>query len=148
MSTSLHLGEYSMSASLGAECFHHLWTYQVSYVFPSPTLVPLVQATGSTCHRSIQNSNYTCVLLGGASLVSNCSQLIGRHSWLVKHHKTSHQACFSRPCTKSSTIAALNPLVFLRNVLYRWRISSSICLEVLWTTPTYMTEVYWQCWKE
>ena len=45
--------------ALGLNAFNHPLTLQVSYVFPPPTLVPLVfvQVSGRTCQRSTQITN-------------------------------------------------------------------------------------------
>ena len=40
--TLLHLGNSTTSGGLGLNAFNHPWMFQVSYVFPSPTLVHLV----------------------------------------------------------------------------------------------------------
>ena len=37
----LWLGRSTASGSLGLDALNHLWTCQVSYVFPCPALVPL-----------------------------------------------------------------------------------------------------------
>ena len=42
MPALLHLGISTTSGALGLNAFNHLWTFQVSYVFPPPALVPLV----------------------------------------------------------------------------------------------------------
>ena len=42
MPTLLQLGKSTTFGGLGLNAFDHLWTYQVSYVFPLPALVPLV----------------------------------------------------------------------------------------------------------
>ena len=38
----IYLREYIIFGSLVFECFHHIWKYQVSYLFPTHALVSLV----------------------------------------------------------------------------------------------------------
>ena len=42
MSVLLPLGKSSMTGSLGVQCYNHPMSYQLSYVFSPPALVPLV----------------------------------------------------------------------------------------------------------
>ena len=42
MAALLHLGISDTSDALGLNAFNHPWTFQVSYMFPPPVLVPLV----------------------------------------------------------------------------------------------------------
>ena len=77
---------------LRLNAFNHPWTYQLSYVFPPPTLVPLVllRFQTRTCHRSIQTSYSVFVLLNGGSLASQSSQHVRRHSLSGSQYKKPH----------------------------------------------------------
>ena len=46
-----------------------------------------IHASGRTCHRCIQISNSSCSLHDQGSLVSHCSQHLGRHYSSVSHWK-------------------------------------------------------------
>ena len=45
MPTLLHLEISTISGAFGLNAFNHPWTFQVSYMFPSPALVLLVLST-------------------------------------------------------------------------------------------------------
>ena len=77
ISVLLHLGKSSTSAGLGVECFQPPLAYQVSCMFPPPTLVPLVYPVpGKLWHRSTEASYAYGTLLDGHSLDShNCQKL-------------------------------------------------------------------------
>ena len=87
-------------------------------------------------------------MLDGGSLASHSSQHVGRCSSVVSHHKRSHCGCFSRPGAQGSVISAFNPLAAQEHVLCRQGLSSLVCQVVARATPTSMSKVYQQCWKE
>ena len=83
MSTLLHLGKSISCGSLGIECFQFsldIWNELCVFLFcfscPSS-----VQASGRTCHRSIQTSHSSYTLLNGGSLASHSPQHLKRDSW-------------------------------------------------------------------
>ena len=64
--------------ALGLNVFNHPWPLQVSYVFPSPALIPLVlsQVSGRTCQRSTQTiDSGGTVVDGGSSQYSTYWQM-------------------------------------------------------------------------
>ena len=65
MTATLHLRKSIILQVLGLNAFNHLWIGQASYVFPTPTLIPLVLSRffSRTCQRSIQTSDSRCTLL-------------------------------------------------------------------------------------
>ena len=83
----LHIGNSATSWSLGGSAFNHPLQFQVSYMLPTPALVPIVLSKFlAECYRSIQTSNSQHVLFDGGSLtftVFHCFQYFGRHSLLV-----------------------------------------------------------------
>ena len=98
--------------ALGLNAFSQPWTFQASYVFPSPALASLFlsQVSGRTCQWSTQTFDSGVTMLDGGSLASHSSQHVCRCSSAVFHHKKSHCGCFSRPGTQGSAISAFNPL--------------------------------------
>ena len=79
-------------AALALNAFNYPQTYQVSYVFPSPALVPLV-LSGRTCPMSIRTFYSSGTLLDGGSLASNGCQHVSRHLSSVPHCKIPHHGC-------------------------------------------------------
>ena len=106
LETPLPLGD------LGLNAFSHPWKFQVSYVFPSPALVPLVlskflaeHVRGQLRHLASGGS-----MLDGSSLASHSSQHAGRCSSVVPSSRRSCCGCCSRPGAQGSAISAFNPL--------------------------------------
>ena len=98
-----HIYVFESPLPLGALeliAFSHPWTYQFSYVYPPPALVPwFCQSSGRTSHRSVQTSSSH-----------------GTFSSLMSHHKGPHHGYLSRLGVHGS---AFTPLVAERCVLYR-----------------------------
>ena len=97
----------------GLNTFNHPWKFQVSYMFPPPSLVPLVPSHISvrTCQRLTQTFDSGGTMLDGGSLASHSSQHVDRHSSALSHHGRFHRECFSRPHAQGSAISAFSPLV-------------------------------------
>ena len=135
---------------LGLNAFSHPWTFQVSYVFPSPSSGPssCAQVSGRTCQWSTQIFDSGGTMLDGGSLASHSSQHVGGCSLVVSNCKRSHHGCFSRPGTQGSAISAFNPLAAQQCVLCRQGFSSSVCQVVAGATQMSTLKVYQQCWKE
>ena len=103
--------ENSLSVgSLGLNNLNHSWTYQVRYVFPPTTLVPLYLSKFLSEHVT---SQFRLLFI-----VAPCysSQYVRRLSSYVSCSKWLHQGCFSIGGTQGSTITA--PWL-LRDMLYR-----------------------------
>ena len=97
--------------ALGLNAFIQPLKYQVSYVFPYPTLVPLVLSKFLAEHVTGQFTFDTGgTMLDGGSLTSHSSQHVGRPSLVLYCHKGSCHGCFSRPVAQGSAISAFNPL--------------------------------------
>ena len=96
--------------ALGLNTFSHPWTFQVSYVFPPPALVPLVLFKFLAEHVNSQTQSFDSggTMLDGGSLASHSSQHVGRCSLVVSHHKRSRCGCFSRSGTQGSAISTFN----------------------------------------
>ena len=76
MSTVLHLGKSTASASLGVECFQSSLDISselciISSCISSPSSV---QVSSRTCHKLIQTSNSNYTLLDGGSLATHSPQ--------------------------------------------------------------------------
>ena len=84
--------------ALGLNAFSHPWKFQVSYVFPSPALVPLVLSKFLAEHVNGQLT-FTSggSMLEGGSLASHSSQHAGICSSAVPSCNRPHHGCFSRP---------------------------------------------------
>ena len=136
--------------ALGLNAFSHPWTFQVSYVFPPPGLVPLVlsQVSGRTGQWSTLTFDSGGAMLDGGSLASHSSQHVGRCSSAVSYHNRSCHGCFSRPGAQGSAISAFNPLAAQQCVLCRRGFSSLVCQVVAGATRMSTSKVYQQCWKE
>ena len=82
MSTVLHLGKSTTIQSLGVETFKHPWTYQMSYLFPPPALVPLALLEFLAEHVTVQ---FRLLILDAPcridSLASNSYHHVGRCSF-------------------------------------------------------------------
>ena len=122
--------------ALGLNAFNHPWTFQVSYMFPPPALVPLVLSKFLAEHVKGQLRCLILVVpcLDGGSLAPHSSQHVGRHSSAVPHHKRSCHGCFGRPGIQGSAISAFNPLAAQQCVLCRQGFSSSVCQAVVGAT--------------
>ena len=125
--------------ALGLNAFNHPWMFQVGYMFPLPVLVPVVLSMFLAEH---------VIILDWCSLASHSSQLVGRHSSALFHHKRSHCKCFSRPCTQRSGISTFNPLAAQRFVLCRLGFSSLVCQAMVGATWASTSKVYQQYSKE
>ena len=130
--------------------FSHPWTFQVSYVFPSPALVSLVLSKFLAEHV---NSQLRHLILVGpcwmeAPWLPHHSQHVGRCSMAMSHHKRSCHGCFGRPGAQGSVISAFNPLAAQQHVLCQQGFSSSVCQVVAGASQTSTSRVYQQCWKE
>ena len=98
--------------ALGLNAFNHLWMFQVVYMFPPPTLVPLVLSRFLAEHVKGQLRQLILVVpcwMEG-SLAPHSSQHVCRCSLAVPHHKRSHHGCLSRPGAHGFAISAFNPL--------------------------------------
>ena len=81
--------------------FNHPWTYQVSYVFPPATLVPLVLSKFLVKHVSHQFRLLILVApcwLPGFSQFSTCWSTF----FVLPCHKRSHHGCFGRQGAQES----------------------------------------------
>ena len=95
--SALYSLEWLLSpGALELNAFNHPWKFQVTYVFPQ------------TCHKSVQTSDSSGIMLAGDFLASHSSQHAGRHSSLVSPFKGFHHRCFSRLGVQGSAIAAIN----------------------------------------
>ena len=109
MPALLHLGICTTSWALGLNDFHHPYTFQVSYVFPPSTLVPLILFKFLAEHVNAQ--------LRLLILVAPCWM---EAPWLptvlnvlvVSHHKRSYHGSFGGPCAKGSAMSALTLWLF------------------------------------
>ena len=137
--------------ALGLNAFNHPWTFQISYVFPPPVLVPLVMSSFlAECVKGhiTQTFDSDGTMWDGGSLASHSSQHVGRHSLALSHYKRPCCRCFGRPYAHGSAISAFNPLAAQRCVLQRQGFSSSVCRAVLMAMQASTMKVYQQCWKE
>ena len=95
----------------GLNAFNHYWTCQVSYMFPSPPLLPLLsnQVSGRTCHRSFQISYSSGTLVdGGTWLLTDLAILEDIPHW-YPIIKRPHFGRLGRPGAQESAITAFNP---------------------------------------
>ena len=93
-----------------------------------------VQVSSRTCQRSTQTFDSGGTMLDGGSLASHSSQHVGRHSWVLSHHKRSCCGCFASPCAQVSAISTFNPKAGQRCVLCQQGFSSSVCQAVVGST--------------
>ena len=155
MPTLLHLGNSLHLGALGLNVFSCPWMFQVSNVFPPPTLVPLVLSNFLAEHvrgqlRLLilvapcwmeaprlptvlnmladvpQHFDSGGTMLDGGSLASHSSQHAGRCSSALSHCKRSHHGCFGRLSSQGSALSAFNPLAAERCVLCTQVFSSSL----------------------
>ena len=98
ISAMLHLGMSTTSRSLGVEHFQPPLDISGELYVSLSCISSLgsVQVSGVACHRSIQNSYSSGTLLDEGSLASHSSQLVGRHSLMVSHHKRPHHGYCSQ----------------------------------------------------
>ena len=142
LESSLPLGVLELKA------FNHPWTYQVSYVFPPPALVPLVFSNLLAVHVTCQ---FRLILMApcwmeAPRLLSVFNMLADIPHWCptVKDHIIDVSVCW---VLKELQLLHLT-LWLLRCVLCRQWFLSSVCQVVVGTTWESTTKVCQQCWKE
>ena len=146
----LHIGKSSTSQCFGVGCFQQPLDIsgELNVSSHNFSLPGYIQVPARMCHRSIPTSSSSSTLLNGGSFASHSSQYVGRHSLLVPHCKGPHHGLLSQPCALGSAVAAYNPLVAQRCLLFSWGFSSSLCQTMAGATQASMTKLYQQCLKE
>ena len=86
----------------------------------------VVQISSGMCHKSVQTSYSSGIMLEGGFLASYSLQYVGRHSLQASHHKGSHHGNFIRPGAQVSATTVFNPLAAQSHVLHRQGFSSSV----------------------
>ena len=136
--------------ALGLNAFSHPWSFQVSYLFPPPALVPLVLL--KFLAEDVNGE------LRWLILVAPCWM---EAPWLPEVLNMLADVPGRCPIVKDLIVdvsigQALKGLQYLhvtlwqpRNVCYTDRgCSSSVCQAVAGATRTSMSKIYQQCWKE
>ena len=143
LETPLPLGALWLNA------FSHPWTFQVSYVFPSLALIPLVLSKFLAGHVNGQ--------LRHLILVAPCWM---EAPWLPTVLNMLADVPWQCPIIKDLTMdvlvgQTLKGLQYLHltlwqlsNMCYADGFSSSVCQVVVGTTRMSTSKVYQQCWKE
>ena len=98
--------------ALGLNALSHPWMFQVRYVFPPPTLVPLVLSKFLAKHVKGQ---LRCLILVTpywmeAPWLPTVLNMLADIPWQCPIKRRSCHGCFGRPCTQGSAISAFNPL--------------------------------------